>query len=239
MFKITCFLLCLNFVALAGTTSTEWGDSSAVNADSSAALKKLFSSKKHKRDTFAVTEMKDSSFVVKKEKRQPSPRIAGLWSAVIPGAGQIYNRNWWKPLIVVGGAGYIVYNIIEFNKSKNFFHEVLILKDADSSSAHVIDFIDNYPDLEKYTSLDGTDLDAVSIDRVQTQYDSRRAILQNLYIFGVVWYGLNILDAVVDAHLKNFDVSDDLSMKVKPSLLNMNNSLNGLGPALSLKFTVK
>lgn len=185
-------------------------------------------------------ERADTSLM--KIKPQKSPKIAGLLSAALPGAGQVYNRGWkawWKVGIIYGG-GYLLYKYIVLNqKRERFFHDILILRDLDSSDTHIADFVDAYPDVEDYTVLTGAQFAAVDEARVELEYDSYRSRLQNLYVFSVVLYGLNILDAVVDAHLKQFDVSDDLALKIKPSVLNMNGHYSGLGPAISFKFSLK
>lgn len=174
-----------------------------------------------------------------KQKFQPKPRVAGLLSTFLPGAGQVYNRSYWKPLIIYGGAYFLVDFIVKFSRTKEYYRQVLILHDVDSSSSHIESYTEQYKNIDKVIPYSPALIASLSEAQIQLEYDSYSSNLQNLYIFSVVWYGLNILDAAVDAHLKNFDVSDDLSMKIKPGLLNVNNSFSGIGPSLSLQFSIK
>lgn len=170
---------------------------------------------------------------------QPKPKVAGLWSAFLPGAGQVYNRQYWKPILIAAGGVTIGYYIKGFSRSKEFYRQVLVLHDVDSSAAHIESFVDDYPSLDKITNASGKHIALFSEEQIQAEYDSKRSTLQNLYIFGVVLYGLNVLDAVVSAHLKNFDVSDDLTLNVRPSIMNTSNTLNGLGAGISLKLSLR
>jgi len=180
-----------------------------------------------------------SESLVKKTKKEKSPKIAGLLSAFAPGAGQIYNGSYWKPAVIWGGAYYLIKCIKDISKSKSFYHQVLILKDLDSSSAHISGFVDNYEGKANITDATGEYLSSLEQSTLEGFYNEDRSAIQNLYIFSAVLYGFNILDAVVDAHLKSFDVSDDLTLKVKPSVLNFNNSFSGLGAGISIKLAFK
>lgn len=128
-------------------------------------------------------------------------RRATLWG-IIPGGGQIYNRRWWKlPIVygVLGAAGWFVVNSATEMKRYN---TALDLR------------LENLPD-EFFGFL--TDQQVVA---------NRNFYRRNLQLgavgFTALW-GLSIVDAVVDAHLKTYDISDDLSLKFKPSVLTVAN----------------
>lgn len=153
-----------------------------------------------------------------KAKKPHSPRLATILSAVAPGAGQIYNRKWWKLPIIYGGfagLGYaIAFNTQEYNTYKDAY---LIRVDDDSTNVDQFDGI--------YTDANLLEL--------QEFYRRNR----DFAIVGAfVLYVLNIVDANVDAHLFDFDVSEDLSMKIEPRTMGLGfNSRPIIGVGISLR----
>ncbi len=163
----------------------------------------------------------DSIKPTKKVVKNSAPRKASILSAIIPGAGQIYNRKYWKAPIVWAGMGGMGYLFIQNQNEYSFYRENLKKLVAGDSSA-----------------LTATGLS--SRDQIQTQklfYRKRR----DLCGFGLLAiYAINIIDANVDAHLKTFDVSDDLSLQInaKPILFNTFGGLDCTA-GLSLKLNFK
>lgn len=171
-----------------------------------------------------------------------SPRKATLYSAVVPGLGQAYNKKYWKiPVVYVGFGvlGYFIYfNALHYNEYKQA----------------LIDFIDEYPATNSYLDLIGPDLDPETFDpslesdklipsntewfRTQLdnymQYYRRNRDLSA--IITAAWYVLNIIDATVDAYLFDYDISDDLSMDIDPKLFILPGKLNTVGVQLSINF---
>ncbi|HSG68193.1 MAG TPA: DUF5683 domain-containing protein, partial [Bacteroidales bacterium] len=135
-----------------------------------------------------------------------SPTRAAVFSAVLPGLGQAYNKKYWKIPIVYAGFGVISYFIIsntgEYKKYKEAFNYVAT---GDSS------FIDN---------------DYVLKYDEQQLLDGKNYYRRNMelsYIIGGLWYILNIIDASVDAHFFDYDVSDDLTLRFDPVMLRQRN----------------
>jgi len=126
-----------------------------------------------------------------------SPKKATLW-AIIPGAGQIYNKKYWKLPIVYAGFGVIGYFVVA-NRS-----EYLKYHDAYICSATMGDQCEN-PLAKKYNT-----------DDLMTIRDYYRRNMELSFIVGAAWYVLQMLDAVVDAHLYYWNVGEDLSLKVEP-----------------------
>src|SRR5690606_32999423 len=123
-----------------------------------------------------------------------------LYSAIIPGGGQFYNRKYWKIPIVYGG--FVALGVsINFNQNyySEFVRELNYRGDGDPLTE------------PKY------DEELIPSSRIIEARDYYRRY-RDLCIIGVgVMYGLNIVDAYVDAELSNFDISEDLSMRVSPS----------------------
>lgn len=152
--------------------------------------------------------------VVKDTVYKHSPRKATLYSAILPGLGQIYNKKYWKLPIVYGafaGAGFF----IGFNQGfMNDYQRGLRQKFDDDPTT------DDYPNLS-----------VANLTELEGFYRRNRDIS---IVIGVLFYALNILDANVDAHLYDFDVSNDLSLNVKPTLLTTGVYRNTPGLSLSL-----
>ncbi|WP_051718779.1 DUF5683 domain-containing protein [Hymenobacter sp. IS2118] len=143
--------------------------------------------------------------------RLTRPGKAALLSALLPGAGQIYNRRWWKLPLVYGALGGVIYGEVFYQtRYRQYADASNLLKDEASK-----------PDGLRPGS-DALDLPVrqertiAAIDNGVQFYRGNRDIFL-LYI-GIA-YGLQIVDALVDAHLKDFDVSEDLSLHWQPALL--------------------
>ncbi|HEX6914699.1 MAG TPA: DUF5683 domain-containing protein [Chitinophagaceae bacterium] len=141
--------------------------------------------------------------------RRHDPRIATRRSLILPGWGQAYNREYWKIPIVWGAlgacAGIWVYNNNWYHRTRDAF---VIVQAKDSANFNKI-----HPKL-KYRDT-GMPLDANSLQNYRNIF--RRDRDYSLLYFIGAW-ALNVADATVFAHLKEFDVSDDLSVKVTPNL---------------------
>lgn len=142
-----------------------------------------------------------------------SPAKAAFYSAVLPGLGQAYNNSHWKiPIIYVGGA-FIIQSVVHSNSEYNRFVRNMRIIDHDPE----ITEIDNRP-----------------FDVYERAAESARRNRDYTIIIGLGVYALNILDAYVEAHLKDFDLNDDLAMRIRPSLMAVSGSQPGAGIALTL-----
>jgi hypothetical protein len=165
----------------------------------------------------------NDSIKAKKTKVEHSPHKATIYSAVLPGLGQIYNHKYWKVPIVYGGFATLGY-FINFNNG-------VYTKYKQAYS----DIIDNDPNTNSYLNL--------KVNKVFFQPDKISQLTENLkrvkdgwrrnrdlVIIGTaVFYMINIIDASVDAHFFNFDISDDLTINWAPApVVCINNKLVGL-----------
>lgn len=149
---------------------------------------------------------KDTIIVVTKKvtdttKNKFNPRTATIRSAILPGWGQIYNKKYWKLPLVYGAlgttAGVFVYNVKNYKRLKTAY----VLK------------TDNDPSNDGQVYIKFQNLSAESIRSYRNVF---RQNVDYSALFFVIFWGLNVVDATVDAHLKSFDVNDDLSLEFKP-----------------------
>lgn len=150
-----------------------------------------------------------------------SPKKAVLYSALLPGLGQAYNKKYWKIPIIYAGFGTIGY-FIGWN---NGFYGTY--KQAYSDLTDGNDDTRSYEELDAYQYYDldnPTDYDNFKTGlSKQSDYYRRN---RDLLIIGIAgFYGLNIIDASVDAHLFDFDISEDLTMNWQPSMQTVNKQL--------------
>ncbi|GEM_PF-260628 len=135
-------------------------------------------------------------------RKYPDPRKAALLAAVLPGTGQAYNKKWWKVPIVYGALGgmtwWTVDNVRTYHEYRDNYK---LLVDGDP---------DTNPTDPKYLT--------VSTGTLREYRDRFRKYSEQSYLGLGLLYLLSVTDAFVDAHLYNFDVSDDLSMRLVPSL---------------------
>ena len=145
---------------------------------------------------------------------------AALYSAIVPGAGQFYNKKYWKIPILYAGLVVLGYSI-EFNNSNYKTFKKAYLYRVDGDTTTIDDYENIYPDAEAL--------------RVRKDYYRRTRDL--LWIISGGVYILNIIDAYVDGHLSNFDISDDLSLRAQPGV-QLGYGLQPV-PSLSVTFSLK
>lgn len=156
-------------------------------------------SAKEARKAMTFAERNSGAFRSRKHGGVRSPGIAALCSAVVPGLGQCYNAQWYKPPVIYAGAAVIAY-FADYNLKEKKIYEREIDKRYYQADASVCN-----PDLA------GTTYDELL--RLRNYYEQNFEL--TLIIAGVV-YLLNIVDAVVYAHLFDFNVSPNLAMRVEP-----------------------
>lgn len=158
----------------------------------------------------------DEEIVAEDSVKIHSPKKATLLSTFLPGAGQVYNRKYWKLPIVYGGLGLSVYYLNRNLDEIKFYRK------------HIKAEIDDDPNTINTSGQ--------SLGNLNNNLDFYKRLRDWSYIAIAGVYVLQIVDANVDAHLHSFDVSDDLSLKVAPTLLL---SQNTSAPGLSFSLTFK
>ena len=156
-----------------------------------------------------------------KEWKRPNPKRAMWLALVLPGAGQIYNNKLWKLPIFYGGFLGCIYALRWNNQQYK-----------DYSQAY-LDICDDDPNTQSYNQYlhVGRKIEGVSQENYYRQLFKKRKDFYRRYrdmsffvMIGV--YALSVIDAYVDASLAQFDISDDLSLQVAPSVINCQTSNN-------------
>ena len=150
-------------------------------------------------DTLILKQDKPIETVTVKNRKH-SPKTA-TWLALIPGAGQAYNRKFWKMPIIYAGFGVTTYFAISNRGYYRLYRDAYDYKmqtKTDVSS-------DAQEEAAKYTP-----------DNLITLRDYYRSNMELSWILTAVWYILQIIDANVDAHFFYYDVSDDLTLHIEP-----------------------
>ena len=172
--------------------------------------------------------IEDSLFVKKKAFNPLGPSKAAFFSAILPGLGQVYNKRYWKVPIVYGAIGGSIYAYTWNNDNYQRFRTAFKSRQAGFTDDEFYDINgDNAPGAPP-------DLDLSDLENQQERFQRDR----DLWLVVVIgMYALNIIDANVDAHLKQFNIDDDLSFDFKPFLdLNQITNSPNYGMALTIKF---
>lgn len=168
---------------------------------------------------------KDSIKIAKKRDWatwRPNPKRAMWLALVLPGAGQIYNRKYWKLPIVYGGFVGCAYALRWNNQMYR-----------DYSQAY-LDLMDDDPNTQSYNQFLhlGAKIDDSNKARYQKLFKSRKDTYRrwrDLSVFCLIGvYALSVIDAYVDASLSEFDISKDLSLRVEPTIISNNRERNPL-----------
>lgn len=172
----------------------------------------------------SMKSMAVADTVAKKPKRdwatwKPSAQRA-LWLAlVLPGAGQIYNRKYWKLPIIYGGFVGCAYAM----RWNNMMYR-------DYSQAY-LDIMDDDPNTQSYNQFLhlGSQITDANKSRWQEVFRKRKDRYRRWrdmsFFVMIAVYGISIIDAYVDASLSEFDISPDLSIRVTPAVIGVSNDM--------------
>ncbi len=166
--------------------------------------------------------MVDSLFVKKRAMNPLAPSKAAFYSAVIPGLGQIYNKRYWKVPIVWAAIGGTIYGYTFYDRQYRNARTVFKRKRVGLPS-------------DEITTI-SADASNEALERFQNARQNDR---DQFLLATILLYALNIIDANVDAHLKPFNIDDDLGIKMDmhPFIdLNPVTSIPNYGMALTVKF---
>lgn len=210
--KIACTRLLLLFTGLiflsTYLSAQETGDTVTIVTPTDSIIN---------RDNIVIAEtiQPDKSKIQKRH----SPKKAAILSAVLPGAGQVYNRKYWKLPIIYGGFAGLGYAVgINQKRFKDYATGFKIVANDSLISSYTVD---------------GQSYSQSQLKELKDFYKRNRDLF---IVFSGVLYALNIIDAAVDAHLFEFDVSEDLSMRIEPVYqYNIGNGQSFTGIKLNLR----
>ena len=192
----------------------------------STSLLSVYSqNKKDKRDSSITTKSTDSSQKIAKtdtsKKVKSIASKAALRSALLPGLGQVYNKKYWKVPIVYGALA-IPVSLFSYNrtwyKKTRFAYSVRTLKDSA-----------NFPNIDPQ-------LEPLSTPSLKLYRNEFRKNMDFSVIGLLLLWGINIVDATVDGHMRTFDISDEITLGIKPTV---SNNLAGGGISMVLRFKQK
>jgi len=130
----------------------------------------------------------------------PSPKKSAIIGLAIPGGGQVYNRKYWKAPIALGA--YVgMYYVIDFNQ--DIYRRLSTAYQASLKN-----------ETHEFSNLPG--FNTRTLRSLRDAYDKRT---QMSYVGAVFIHFLVALEAFVDAHLQDFDITEDLSVKYKPQII--------------------
>lgn len=203
------FIFFILILTAFGFQASAQNDSTKVNKGKEILLDTV----QPKKDSASVVPAKKDSVT----KAKHDPRKATIRSAIIPGWGQAYNHEYWKIPLVYGAlsipAATFVYN-------NNWYHR----------TRDTYNILVNHGDTGKiYPRLKG-----ISPENLQYYRNAFRKDRDYSVLFFLLAWSLNIVDATVFAHLKDFDVSPDLSLHIQPDF-NATTKSPGLGLVLNYK----
>ena len=132
--------------------------------------------------------------------KEHSANRALILSAILPGAGQVYNRQAWKiPIIYAALGGMVYYSYYNYTQMRSYKDEYL----------YRVNHFDNPSD---------ADMANIPTSNIYNLYETYNKSFQLSIIITVAVYGLNLLDAYVFGHLFDFQINDDLSLHVAPGI---------------------
>ena len=185
----------------------------------------------HKRYTWKDKERdKIAQFERNASEWEPEPRLAVIFSLIVPGGGQIYNRKLWKLPIVYGGYVGCIY-ALTWNQSTymDYQNAYVDIMDDDPNTKSYEDFLP--PHYEIDTSMENW------LKDVFRQRKNKYRRYRDLSIFAFAgMYIVAAIDAYVDAELSHFDISPDLSLRVEPNIMIDHRGSPTAGFSLALNF---
>lgn len=152
---------------------------------------------------------------VKKKIFQPDAKRAGLYSALIPGLGQIYNRQYWKLPIIYAAMGTTIYFVVHNTQEYQRYRKAYISRLSNGAKS-----------TDEFQGI-------LQTEGIKQYQDAARQTADMMTVFSVVLYAGQILEAISGAHLRNFDISRDLTMNVRPLVMPFNTV--GLGLVVNFK----
>ncbi len=196
-----------------------------------------------KSDFYKVEGQKTEAVV---SKKQYSPKRATIYEALVPGLGHIYNKKAWHLPITYAGFGTAVFFIVDnskkYNKYKDAYADFTVYHAYRTQSPQFPLPIQE-PTSQRFRKVLDADYNSFSEKQLENfkralknRKDSFRRYRDLSYISLAAVYVLNVIWAAVDAHFFYYDVSDDLSLRIQPQMLVMQDYKQGVAVNLVFNF---
>ena len=163
-------------------------------------------------DSSRVSKKRSATGVTERIARfKPEPYKATWLAVVLPGAGQIYNRKYWKLPIVYGGIMGCLYAYNWNNQMYSDYRQAFLdIMDADPNSKSYETFFPSGYDFQSNEEY---------LKELFKKRKNRYRRWRDLSVFACVGvYLVSIVDAYVDAHLSSFDISEDINLSIHPDV---------------------
>jgi hypothetical protein len=221
--KLMFFLLCFTFCQMSFGQEIE----PEKKEDSSTEKPKEEKKDNSGSRTIKMERVLTEAELRKVEGRLSRPAQAAMLSVVFPGGGQLYNKSYWKIPIF-----YAMLSFLGYTVRKN--HDEYI--EARNSHFYLSD-----KDLSNDALIDTQRFSGFKAQNFLDRRDRFRRERDYYIILSVAWYAVGIADAAVDAHLREFDVSDNLAAIIKPKIqpLSLPQGNGNIVPGLTLAFTIR
>ncbi|GHU94437.1 hypothetical protein FACS1894156_2680 [Bacteroidia bacterium] len=198
-----------------------------------------------------VWSLLDGVYNYRFDNGEHSPSKAAIYSTLLPGLGQIYNQKYWKLPLVYGGFLTLFYlrqtNSFQYKLFRDAYAAKITIGNLQTDLQKLSAEDDNYEQQQANlqgridaleNSIDGR-LRARTVDWLRNTKDSHRRDMHFYTILMVLFYGLNIVDATVDAHFFTYDMSNNLSFKCEPFVEHYAFSNNTITSVAGLTFSLK
>lgn len=170
----------------------------------------------------AAFKTEGDTVLIKSSSKRFNPRKALFYSAVLPGMGQVYNKKYWKLPFVYGGLAAGIY-VVNFYQDSYLQYKGELFTLLNEGAANPTG-----------TTTAGISPSGYTVDQLRTIVTKSRRQRDYFSILTGIWYFFQIIDAHVDAHLKEFSLNPELHVKLEPMM--ESNSLVGRNSGVSLKF---
>ncbi|GAB3527464.1 hypothetical protein GCM10027443_04080 [Pontibacter brevis] len=170
----------------------------------------------------------EKGFFLSNLKDLDRPGKAALYSAILPGAGQFYNRAYWKvPIVYATGAvlGYFLFN--NHQNYESYRTAIIQRVDGDPNT------VDEYADHPYLGVSNGTTPGSSAYNNLKYRRDYYRRNRDLTILLSIGAHALQIAEAYVHAHLKEFDVSDNLALRINPGIVPVASVNNSMAPAIT------
>ena len=188
-----------------------------------------------------LTVPKDSLKIsVSPQKKVSSPKKASIYAALFPGLGQVYNEKYWKLPIVYGGYVGLIYvlgwNNNNYNDYFNAYRTIAKYATVSLMSKEDKDYLNNLFKIP-YWNLN---VNPSRFDSFKTQLKSGKDFFRRNRDMSIIaiaaLHVLSIIDASVDANLSDFEINDNLSMRVDPMPMNFGKGAQIIGINIAFNF---